>query len=216
MFQAGRMFACVNIVRMCGNSCGLQDCLSTPPNLRGRGRGEGAKEIEFFRFDIWYSQPEISIWSLDIFIAGKDFLGMEIDFNLKWVSHTRKGVISFFVGLNLKFCTFWEKEAEAVLSSNKFVWFISYWISRQTAPRWQNIHHITAHIFSSPCQIFKPTHTIPSFRKRKSPLSQITLSVFPRLFAVCLRATFKRVANLGWRYFVTVAGMFRHVESLDS
>ena len=109
-----------------------------------------------------------------------------------------------------------KKEAEAMLSSNKFVWFISYWISRQTAPRWQNIHHITAHIFSSPCQIFKPAHTIPSFRKRKSPLSQITLSVFPRLFAVCLRATFKRVANLGWRYFVTAAGMFRHVESLDS
>ena len=35
------MFACVNIVRMCGNSCGLQDCLSTPPNLRGRGEGKG-------------------------------------------------------------------------------------------------------------------------------------------------------------------------------
>ena len=29
--------------------------------------------------------------------------------------------VTFFVGLNLKFCTFGEKEAEAVLSSNKFV-----------------------------------------------------------------------------------------------
>ena len=210
------MFACVNIVRMCGNSCGLQDCLSTPPNLRGvgGGKGEGAKEIEFFRFDIWYSQPEISIWSLGIFIAGKDFWAWKLILILSG-SHIQDKV-TFFVGLNLKFCTFGEKEAEAVLSSNKFVWFISYWISRQTAPRWQNIHHITAHIFSSPCQIFKPAHTIPSFRKRKSPLSQITLSVFPRLFAVCLRATFKRVANLGWRYFVTASGMFRHVESLDS
>ena len=61
------------------------------PNLRGKG--EGAKEIEFFRFDIWYSQPEISIWSLGIFIAGEVFLGMEINFNLKWESHTRKGDI---------------------------------------------------------------------------------------------------------------------------
>ena len=48
------------------------------------------------------------------------FLGMEINFNLKWVSHTSKGDI-FLVGLNLKFYTFGEKEAEAVLSSNKFV-----------------------------------------------------------------------------------------------
>ena len=50
-----------------------------------------------------------------------------------------------------------KKEAEAMLSSNKFVWFISYWISRQTAPRWRNIHHTTAHIFSTNCQIFTPT-----------------------------------------------------------
>ena len=47
------------------------------------------------------------------------FLGRENPFNLKWVSHTRRGDI--FVGLNLKFSTFGEKEAEAVLSSNKFV-----------------------------------------------------------------------------------------------
>ena len=53
----------------------------------------------------------------------------------------------FFVSNSIK------KEAKAVLSSNKFVWFISYWISRQTAPRWQSIHHITAaHIFSTDCQ----------------------------------------------------------------
>ena len=56
-----------------------------------------------------------------------------------------------------------KKEAEAMLSSNKFVWFISYWISRQTAPRWRNIHHTTAHIFSTNCQIF--TWTILFFQR---------------------------------------------------
>ena len=53
MFNSGGMFWCVNIVRMCGNSCGLQDS-PPPPSLRGsKGKGGGgATEIEFFRFDI--------------------------------------------------------------------------------------------------------------------------------------------------------------------
>ena len=80
-----------------------------------------------------------------------------------------------------------KKEAEAMLSSNKFVWFISYWISRQTAPRWRNIHHTTAHIFSTNCQIF--TRTILFFpenvffsKKDMTATSSMFLQSFVKAF----------------------------------
>ena len=50
------MFWCVNIVRMCWNSCGLQDILPLLACGGAEGDREAAKQIEFFRFDIWYSQ----------------------------------------------------------------------------------------------------------------------------------------------------------------
>ena len=91
-----------------------------------------------------------------------------------------------------------KKEAEAMLSSNKFVWFISYWISRQTAPRWRNIHHTTAHIFSTNCQIFTPTIL---FLPRTCFLFQelYDCHIFDVFRVFCqgfLRAAFKRPLNM--------------------
>ena len=94
-----------------------------------------------------------------------------------------------------------KKEAEAMLSSNKFVWFISYWISRQTAPRWRNIHHTTAHIFSTNCQIFTRILFFPEnvfFSKNDmTATSSMFLESFVKVFTSCFQATFKHVANPG-------------------
>ena len=97
----------------------------------------------------------------------------------------------FFVSNSIK------KEAKAVLSSNRFVWFISYWISRQTAPWWQNIHHITAHIFSRDCQIF--THT--QFGSQNFSSSELDLIKICRLILKTGTGHVWSLLLMFWRLF---------------